>query len=376
MKNKKSKIIVPALGLILLSTAASISGSVAWFTANRTATVTAGEFAVIKTGDDLKVVLGAGVGTNDPGQGTSITTKTDYKLTDSSFNHASYSGTILPIITPDTARANVAATNGAVALASASEENLLRGAASGKTYSAFTWTIRFDIAFSASATKKQGLFLDLSDASKSYMHEVCKFTQGATVKAAEAGDYYKSHDFKEANKVTLTEGGTITAEQTTLYRAPDASGQAFRIAIVPTNVPANSYGYAKVWAANEDGTPAPTYVSATSGALGGTAYSNATVSLTSVSTYASAEAGTAQSPKVLMTSNDGVPANEAKSSTSALSDCANYLGYFNPNPGETVSMTFTCVAWYEGTHDQITQSTTDFELMTSGMQFAVTDLSD
>lgn len=36
MKNKKSKIIVPALGLILLSTAASISGSVAWFSMNRT----------------------------------------------------------------------------------------------------------------------------------------------------------------------------------------------------------------------------------------------------------------------------------------------------------------------------------------------------
>ena len=41
MKNKKSKIIVPALGLILLSTTASISGSVAWFTANRSVEVQA-----------------------------------------------------------------------------------------------------------------------------------------------------------------------------------------------------------------------------------------------------------------------------------------------------------------------------------------------
>lgn len=37
---KKSKIIVPALGLIALSTAASITGTVAWFTANNSVTIT------------------------------------------------------------------------------------------------------------------------------------------------------------------------------------------------------------------------------------------------------------------------------------------------------------------------------------------------
>ena len=41
---KKSKIIVPALGLLLLSTAASVSGTVAWFTANRTYNTTISSF--------------------------------------------------------------------------------------------------------------------------------------------------------------------------------------------------------------------------------------------------------------------------------------------------------------------------------------------
>ena len=41
---KKTKIIVPALGLLLLSTAASVTGTVAWFSAN--ATVTASQLSV------------------------------------------------------------------------------------------------------------------------------------------------------------------------------------------------------------------------------------------------------------------------------------------------------------------------------------------
>ena len=36
---KKSKVVIPALGLIALSTAASITGTVAWFSANQSVTV-------------------------------------------------------------------------------------------------------------------------------------------------------------------------------------------------------------------------------------------------------------------------------------------------------------------------------------------------
>ncbi len=88
MKNKKSKIIVPALGLILLSTAASISGSVAWFTASRSTTVTTGSFAVVKTDGALAQTVEYGVGTAVTGSGNSsvVNPVTNAKIADVSFN--------------------------------------------------------------------------------------------------------------------------------------------------------------------------------------------------------------------------------------------------------------------------------------------------
>ena len=82
---KKSKIIVPALGIIALSTAASITGTVAWFTASKTAQISAGEFAVTKTSNNLKVALTKGAGTSINGNTVEVL---DYhKLTDASFSH-------------------------------------------------------------------------------------------------------------------------------------------------------------------------------------------------------------------------------------------------------------------------------------------------
>ena len=50
---KKSRIVIPALAMIAFSMAASITGAVAWFTATRTATVTSGAYAVVKTSSNL-----------------------------------------------------------------------------------------------------------------------------------------------------------------------------------------------------------------------------------------------------------------------------------------------------------------------------------
>ena len=54
---KKTRIIAPALAIIAFSTAASIAGSVAWFTASRQVTINAGSYAVVKTNSDLTVEL-------------------------------------------------------------------------------------------------------------------------------------------------------------------------------------------------------------------------------------------------------------------------------------------------------------------------------
>ena len=59
---KKSKIIVPALAVLCLSTAAAVSGTVAWFTADREASFTVNS-TVINPEGDMKVELTAGFGT-------------------------------------------------------------------------------------------------------------------------------------------------------------------------------------------------------------------------------------------------------------------------------------------------------------------------
>ena len=60
---KKSKIIIPAAAILALSVGASVTGTVAWFTASRTATISATNLAAINTAGDLKVVLVEGNGT-------------------------------------------------------------------------------------------------------------------------------------------------------------------------------------------------------------------------------------------------------------------------------------------------------------------------
>lgn len=87
---KKSKIIIPALGMLILSTAASVTGTVAWFTTVSSATANITSFAVRKLGGDLSYVVAAGVGTKkvDSSATSSITLDGDNPaLCDASFNH-------------------------------------------------------------------------------------------------------------------------------------------------------------------------------------------------------------------------------------------------------------------------------------------------
>lgn len=88
---KKSKIIVPALGLLLLSTAASVSGTVAWFTASTTAEANINSFAVKKIDGSVTAEMLPGVGTELTGTAIKIKAKTsgttNAGLCDASFDH-------------------------------------------------------------------------------------------------------------------------------------------------------------------------------------------------------------------------------------------------------------------------------------------------
>ena len=375
-KNIKSKIVVPALGLILLSTAASISGSVAWFTANRTATVKAGEFAVVKTGDDLAVDLTAGIGTTEDDvnheisnvTGTQPNTHTNL-LTDASFDHVAIANNkVGTIISPDSAGSTVGSKPTLNGLTAAQVE---RGT---DTYSVLTWDMTFSITFSASATANQGLYLDTTNAD-TYMHLKTKPANNTNVAD---GTYFTDK--------ACTVAATGTADGSTYYykTAPVASGKAFRIAFVPTAISGHSgsnksFALAKVWAANEGTTTSGglterQFVSSSLGvgtALAGTSYSTVgTVSFDGTD-YANAENTTG---KALITGNtDAVPNDNAVDASGALAK-NNYLGYFTADPGQTINITYTCVAWYEGTNPFIVNNTAAFEIIVASMKFGVASI--
>ena len=160
---KKSKVIIPALALMAFSVAASITGTVAWFTANRVATVTAGSFAVVNTTTDLQVSLAPGIGTQaaDNNNTHTITVIDGYKLTDSSFDHSAVAHNV---IAPNETGELVGSS---IALASVTGTlnnpvgNMVRDA-STSVFTAFTWDITFTVTFGNSASSDVGLFLDLS----------------------------------------------------------------------------------------------------------------------------------------------------------------------------------------------------------------------
>lgn len=98
-KFKKSAVVIPALARIAVTAAASVSGTVAWFTATREATVTGGTFLAGTNEGDLVVTATGGTGVttseNKNSNTQTITVLENVKLLD-----ASYSGTALTEATP------------------------------------------------------------------------------------------------------------------------------------------------------------------------------------------------------------------------------------------------------------------------------------
>ena len=157
---KKSRIIIPALAMIAFSVAASISGAVAWFTANRTANIEAGNYTVVKTSSNLSVTLADGIGTQI-NNSTGVVTVNN-KLTDGSVEHRTDS-TANPAISPKiyTPNETKTAIESSVGVEAAVANDLFRGKDSSNAdiYTAVTFGMTFEIEF-GSAQKDIGLFLD------------------------------------------------------------------------------------------------------------------------------------------------------------------------------------------------------------------------
>ena len=87
-KFKKSAVVIPALARIAVTAAASVSGTVAWFTANRSVSVNASNFAAQSQNDDLTISLvdNSLVGVTADTDSKSVTRADNSVLTDASFN--------------------------------------------------------------------------------------------------------------------------------------------------------------------------------------------------------------------------------------------------------------------------------------------------
>ena len=394
MKNKKSKIVVPALALILLSTAASISGSVAWFTAARTAVVKAGEFAVVRTGDDLDVSFESVAGTrvHDPDALTpdgipadTVQVKEGYALTDASFDHTKINGDGPYVVKPTVSRDNVLDVQGIdddIANQAAWETALNRGTG---VYSAAIWKMTFAIDFSESSTDDVGLFLDLSS-SDTYMHEKVVVKDGQPIPDG-------LHTDPKCTSAPTSSAGNASGDQTFYKATPDATGKGFRIAFIPTAIGGTgtgiSKGYAKVWAENEGTTAGEgNYIdnsivydaNASGNALQqkATAYGK-TLSYDAQDTevvgqkYVAVTSGLAGSYMAAADTALNVPADNSRTDATALSTDKNYLGFFKADGGKKVTLTYTCVAWFEGSNPYVV-SEQPLETMVVSMQFGVSNL--
>ena len=86
-KFKKSAVVIPALARIAVTAAASVSGTVAWFTANRSVTVNGSNFNAVAQDGDLSIELGdALVGVVADGNTGSVKMADKTSLTDASYD--------------------------------------------------------------------------------------------------------------------------------------------------------------------------------------------------------------------------------------------------------------------------------------------------
>jgi len=311
---KKSKVIVPALGLLLLSTAASVTGTVAWFTANKSISATAGQFAVASTTGDLELTATAGVGTTPASNNRDIDVNADVVLADASVNHNTSSKEVF--YPQNNATKVVAHTTKFDAATSATVEYKRQTVNGVAKYSAFTWKYTFKFT-PEDDNVEVGLYLDFE---------------------------HSNVEDKEKSNENATRKGTDTKSE---------SFKGFRLLFYCAEKQT-------VWAHNRDKGDC-TYIASAGDLTGDSAITP--------SSYADAN--------ILAADNKGsVPADGVDTKTNALAK-PNYLGTLGNKDATTgkVSLELTCVAWYEGTDaDIVNNSTGVYDKVLATMKFEARNL--
>lgn len=294
---KKSKLIVPAaLAVMLLSTAASVTGTVAWFTANRAVLINADNFEVVSTDGSLAYTLTAGNCTEVSGTGSSakIQVISGKRLTDASVDLISTVGSMT--VYTDNAKDDGSQPSAFSTVSS----SYVVPSTNDSVYYCATWTITFTYEFNGGQTSVDLLF----NCGESVM------TVGAQTKAA-------------ANSSTM-----------------DAS-KGFRIGMYTTGTGAQSIVFA-----DQQELAKCSYITAISGTTG---------------TYT---AVTDSAGNLVDTSNTlGLAADGADHSSRG-----DFIGTINKGEGTTGTLTLNCVAWFEGTDENIINDAV-FKKMSATLKF-------
>ena len=202
-KFKKSAVVIPALARIAVTAAASVSGTVAWFTANRSVTVTGSNFNAVAQDGDLSIELGnVLVGVVADGNTGSVKMADKTSLTDASYD-PDYSKLYTKILGDDNTHTNTIVT-GYEELGIATEQGdagavksnhkwfYENGSGNDKTtvYYGVSWTWNFTYVFKSDAND-MGLFFNIKDSTIGIVNK-----DGDTNKKNRNGTEYKNSAFK------------------------------------------------------------------------------------------------------------------------------------------------------------------------------------
>lgn len=338
---KKSKVIIPALGILVLSTAASITGTVAWFTANNKFDTTVGEFAVVRTNDDLKCVQTAGIGTKNSevtDHENEILVKDYYHLTDASFDHTDSN-----IYVPDGQEETRVAKK--VALDDATDDNtaattMVRETYTGdetptpqthKVLTCFTWKMEFTVKYGGVA-KNYGLFMNHT-----------------------------------ANHSKVEKKNPSTGNYEAVSVATDTA-RGFRLAFVGQEANAESV----VWADNQSYANSK-YIHEANAPVADPASPGDLLSAKAVQYVAESGSNLADLADSAY-APENMPADNSLTEAEAKKR-PDYLGKFAYTANTEVTLTFDVVAWFEGSDPTIVNSATVFDTVKATMYFEAIPLS-
>lgn len=306
---KKSLLIAPALGVLVLAAAGSVGGTVAWFSSNTAWDNKAGEFAITKLDGNLTAAVSSGVGTKvstanaknivvaEEGANTNKN-----KLTHGSYDYKGGKAYVLQTEAHDDIPAVFAKKEEADALSTgwkAAEKDTVQPIKkANNVYYAVSWQVAFTYAFPADKT---------------------------------AVNLYFDFNSTDGSKAAKDEEDHSTKEHQTY--------KGFRVAIVGQAAGDNGATYKRVWAPNQ-------------------------TTLAQAQKYVAGEGNDLVGARALYSTDDLIytattKINEGQKGANERPDCIGQFTTDTENASKT--LTFKFVAWFEGEDENVVD---DAELQT------------